>query len=265
MTLFDTSGVFIRSFGTRSQDSVPLGNCVAITQHHTILHCQQSTKLTREDDLKLSYPWLICEFDTLGNVLSHHGKFNRQIVGDKIDKPFTEFKWSFPSFITSRDSQIFLYFFNIPIVVKYDESHVVSQVFNVATSITKPKWVDKNAEKLQHLSPEARAKLALQQMKNAYSIITFISDIAYVAKHSLLFVLQGEEGREGFDRMRSYYLSAYDVNTGHRLMTDMHLQSEKSVYFQHIAVDADGFIYSIHNHQPDNFVIAKYEIIREEI
>ena len=265
MTLFDTSGVFIRSFGTRSQDSVPLGNCVAITQHHTILHCQQSTKLTREDDLKLSYPWLICEFDTLGNVLSHHGKFNRQIVGDKIDKPFTEFKWSFPRFITSRDSQIFLYFFNIPIVVRYDESHAVSQVFNVATSITKPKWVDKNAEKLRHLSPEARAKLAIQRMKNEHSIITFISDMAYVDKHSLLFILQGEEGRQGIDRTRSYYLSAYDVNTGHRLMTDMHLQSEKSVHFQRIAVDQNGFIYSIHNHQPDNFVIAKYEIIREEI
>ncbi len=111
ITLFDTSGVFTRSFGTRSQKSVPQGNCVAITPHHTILHCQQPTKLTKEQDLAHAYPWLICEFDTLGNVLSHHGKFNQRIVGDKIDKPFTEVKWSFPRFITSEDSQTYLYFF----------------------------------------------------------------------------------------------------------------------------------------------------------
>ena len=263
ITLFDTSGVFIRSFGTQSQKSVPLGDCVAFTPRHTILHCQYPTKLTKEEDLALSYPWLICEFDTLGNALSYHGKFNRQIVGDKIDKPFTEFKWSFPRFIISGDSQTFLYFFNIPIVVRYDESNQVSKVFNVATSITKPKWIEKNKKKLQHLSPEARAKLALQRMKNEHSVTTHITDIAYVDKYPILLVLQAEEGRQGIDRTRSHYLSAYNVNTGHRLMTDMPLQSDKSVFLQRMAVDADGFVYCIQNDKPDNFVIAKYEIIRE--
>ena len=270
ITLFDTSGVFLRSFGTRIQDSIPLGNCVAITQHHTILHCQQPTALTREQDLVRDYPWLICEFDTLGNVLSHYGKFNQRIVnqqitGDKIDKPFTDFKWSFPRFIINDDSQTFLYIINIPVVVRYDESHAISKVFNVATSITKPKWNDKNAEKFQHLSPEAKAKLALQRMKNEHSVTTHITDIALVDKYSILLVLQAEEGRPGIDRARAHYLSAYNVNTGHRLMTDMPLQSDKSVFLQRLAVDPDGFVYCIQNDKPDNFVIAKYKIIREEI
>ena len=265
MTLFDTSGVFIRSFGTRSKKSVPLGNCVAITQRQTILHCQQPVTLTREQDQAHSYPWLICEFDTLGNVLSHHGEFNQQVVGDKIDKPFTEFKWSFPRFITSRDSRTFLYFYNIPIVVGYDESNVVSKVLNVATLLTRPTWVDKNAEKLQHLSKEARIKLAIQRMKNEHSVTTHITDIAFVDKHSLLLVLQAEETRQGIRRTRRHYLSAYETNTGHRLMTDMRLQSEKSGFVQRIAADADGFVYCIQNDQPDNFVIAKSEIVLEEI
>ncbi len=264
MTLFDTSGVFIRSFGTQSQKSGPLGNCVAITQHHTILHCQQPTKLTKEQGLAGDYPWLICEFDTLGNVLSHYGKFNQQIVGDKIDKSFAEFKWSFPRFITSGDSQTYLYFSNIPIVVGYDKSHAVSKTFNVSTPITKPIWVDKNAEKLQHLSPEARRNLAFQRLKNEHSVMTFLA-IAYVDKHSLLLTLQTEEVRRGLKRTRAHYLSAYDVNTGHRLMTDMPLPSETPVMYQRIAVDADGFVYCIQSDKPDNFVIAKYEIFREEI
>ncbi len=266
ITLFDTSGVFIRSFGTRSQISVPSGNCVAITQHRTILHCQKPIKLPNKQRLAHNYPWLICEFDTLGNVLSHHGKFNQQIVGDKIDKSLTEFKWSFPRFITSEDSQTYLYFSNIPIVVEYDANHTVSKVFNAATPITKPRWVDKNAEKLQHLSEEARRNLLNQRMKNEHSIRTFISDITYVDKHSLLLVLQTEEVRRGiFDRTRSYYLSAYDVNTGYRLMTDMHIPSDVPLSIQRIPVDQDGFMYCIQNDQPDNFVIAKYKIVREEI
>ncbi len=271
MTLFDTSGVFIRSFGTRSQKSAPQGNCVAITQHHTILHCQQPTALTREQDLAHTYPWLICEFDTLGNVLSHHGKFNqqivnRQIIGDKIDKPFTEFKWSFPRFITNRASQTYLYFSNIPIVVEYDESQAVSKVFNVATTITKPTWVDKSAEKFQHLNDEARRNLVNQRIKNEHSIRTFISDVAYVDKYSVLLVLQTEEVRRGiFDRTRSYYLSAYDVNTGHLLMADMHISSDVPLSIQRIPVDQDGFVYCIQNDQPDNFIIAKYKIVRGEI
>ena len=265
LTLFDTSGVFIRSFGTQSQKSVPVGNCVAITQHHTILHCQQPAKLTKEQSLAGNYPWLICEFDTLGNVLSHHGKFNQQIVDDKIDKPFTEFKWSFPRFITSSDSQIYLYFYNIPIIVRYGKSPAVSKVFYVATPITKPSLANKNAEKQQHLSSEARRKLALQRMRNEHSIATHITDISYVDKYSILLVLQAKETRKGIDRTRAHYLSAYNVNTGHRLMTDMHIPSETPVMLQRIAVDADGFVYCIQNDQPDNFVIAKYEIVREEI
>ncbi len=265
MTLFDTSGVFITSFGTESRDSTPLGNCVAITPHHTILHCQQPIKLTKEQDVAHNYPWLICEFDTLGNMLAHHGKFNQRIVGDKIDKSFTEFKWSFPSFISSGDSQTYLYFYNIPIVVRYDENHAFFKVFNVATLITKPQWVNKNAKTLQHLSSEARKNLALQRMKNEHSIITFISDITCVDKYSILLVLQTEEVRRGLDHTRSHYLSAYSVNTEHRLMTDMPLPSETPIMHQRIAVDTDGFVYCIQNDQPDNFVIAKYKIVREEI
>ena len=270
ITLFDTSGVFIRSFGTRSQTSVPLGNRVAITRHHTILHCQQPAKLTREQGLAHSYPWLICEFDTLGNVLSYYGKFNQEIIGDKLDKPLAEFEWSFPQFIASGDSQTYLWFFNIPIVVRYDDRNAVSRVFNVATPITKPRWIDKDAEKnaakLRHLSNEARARLAFEKMKNEHSMITFLVDIAYVAKHSLLLVLQTEEVRRGIPNWtRSHYLSAYDVNTGQCLMTDMPLQSEIPIRVQRIAVDADGFVYHIQNDEPDNFVIAKYEIVLEEI
>ena len=207
ITLFDTSGVFIRSFGTRSQISVPSGNCVVITPHHTILHCQKPVKLPNKQRLAHNYPYLICEFDTLGNVLSHHGIFNQQIIGDKLDKPLTEFKWSFPRFIISSDSQIYLYFYNIPVVVRYDKSHAVSRVFNVATPITKPEWVDKNAKKLQHLSPEARSNLALQQMKNKHSVMTFLA-IDYVDKYSILLVLQTEETRRGLDQQtRSHYLT----------------------------------------------------------
>ena len=266
ITLFDTSGVFIRSFGTRSQISVPSGNCVAITPHYTILHCQKPIKLPNKQRLAHTYPYLICEFDTLGNVLSHHGKFNQQIVGDKIDKPLTEFRWSFPRFITSGDSQTYLYFSNIPVIVGYDASHAFSKVFNVATPITKPRWVDKNAEKLQHLSEEARRNLVNQRMKNEHSIRTFISDITYVDKHSLLLVLQTEEVRRGiFDQTRSHYLSAYDVNTGHCLMMDMQIPSETPLFIQRIPVDQDGFVYCIQNDQPDNFVIAKYKIVKKEI
>ncbi|MDE0555039.1 MAG: hypothetical protein OXI24_12520, partial [Candidatus Poribacteria bacterium] len=137
-----------------------------------------------------------------------------------------------------------------------------SKVFNVATPITKPIWVDKNAEKLQHLSPEARRNLAFQRLKNEHSIMTFLA-IVYVDKHSVLLTLQTEEVRRGIDRTRSHYLSAYDVNTGHRLMTDMHIQTETQIMYQRIAVDPDGFVYCIQNDKPDNFVIAKYEIIRE--
>lgn len=272
ITLFDTSGVFKTSFGTRSQKSVPLGNCVAITLRQTILHCQQPVALTKEQDLAHSYPWLICEFDTLGNVLSHYGEFNRQIVnkhiiGDKIEKPLTEFKWSFPRFIIGGDSQTYLYFHNIPIVVEYETSHTVSisKVFNIETSITRPRWVDSNAEKLRHLSREARMKLAIQRMKNQHSVTTHITDITYLDKHSLLLVLQAEERRQGNDRIRAHYLSAFDVNTGRRLITDMHLQSERSLFLQRIAADADGFVYCIQDDRPGNFVIAKYEIVLGEI
>ena len=34
---------------------------------------------------------------------------------------------------------------------------------------------------------------------------------------------------------------------------------------QRLASDAEGFVYCIQSDKPDNFVIAKYEIIREEI
>ena len=96
--------------------------------------------------------------------------------------------------------------------------------------------------------------------------MTFLLDIAYVDNYSILLVLQTEEEQRGISRWtRSHYLSAYDVNTGHRLMTDMPLQSETPIMHQRIAVDADGFVYCIQNDQPDNFVIAKYKIVREEI
>ena len=269
MTLFDTSGVFIRSFGTQSKKSVPSGNRIAITRHYTILHCQKPKGLPKMQWLSYSYPYLICEFDTLGNVLSHHGKFNQQIVRDKLDKPLTEFKWSFPQFIATRDSLTYLWFDNLPIVVEYDKSHAVSKVFNVATPITKPQWVDKddekNAEKLRNLSKEERRKLVIEKIKKDHSTTTQMYDIAYVDTHSILLTLQTEEVRRGLDRTRTHYLSAYDVNTGHRLMTDMPLQSETQLTEQSIAVDPDGFVYCIQNDQPDNFVIAKYEIVREEI
>ena len=269
MTLFDTSGVFIRSFGTRSQKSVPSGNCVAITPRHTLLHCQKPSKYPIEQSLSYTYPYLICEFDTLGNVLSYYGKFNQQIVGDKLDKPLTEFKWSFPQFIANRDSQTYLWFGNLPIVVEYDKSHATSKVLSVATSLTSPLWVDKEKK---------RKKLNTQERKNKHSIEhsikTSISHIAYVDKYSILLVLQTKETRRPqFSQWAfGHYLSAYDVNTGHRVMTDMVIQPEITlVHFQNIvmqqsiAVDQDGFFYCIQSDKPDNFVIAKYEIIREEI
>ena len=265
ITLFDTSGAFRTSFGTRSQDSVPLGNCVAITQRQTVLHCQEPAASTRHQDLAHSYSWLISEFDTLGNILSHHGEFNQQVVGHKMGIPLTKFKWSFPRFITGGDSQTFLYFYNIPIVVVYDNSNAVSKVLNVATSLTKPTWVDAGEKKFQQLSSKARVNLARQQMRSDHSVTTHITDIAYVGKYSLLLVLQAEQERKGNTRTRTHYLSAYDVNTGHRLMTDMHLQSESSIFLQRLAADADGFVYCIQNDQPDNFVIAKYKIVLEEI
>ena len=272
ITLFDTSGVFIRSFGTRSQISVPSGNCVAFTQHHTILHCQKPVKLPNKQRLAHDYPWLICEFDTLGNVLSHHGRFNQQIVnhqiiGDKIDKSFTELKWSFPRFITSTsgDTYTYLWFENIPVIVGYGKGNAVSKVFNVATPITKPPWISENEKRLQQLSGEARRSLA-RQLENEHSIQTFIDDIIYIDNHSILLILQTEVVRRGFfDQTRTHYLSTYHVNTGHRLMTDMPIPSETSLFQQCIAVDAEGFVYCIQNDQPDNFVIAKYEIIREKI
>lgn len=272
ITLFDTSGVFIRSFGTRTQDSVPLGNCVAITPYHTILHCQQPIKLTKDQDVAHNYPWLICEFDTLGNVLSHHGKFNqqivnRQVIGDKIDKSFTELKWSFPHFITStsENTHTYLWFENIPVIVGYGKDNAVSKVFNVATPITKPPWISKNEKRLQQLSGEARRRLA-RQLENQHSIHTFIGDIIYIDKYSVLLILQTEVVRRGFfDQTSTHYLSAYDVNTGHRLMTDMLLPSETPLFPQCIAVDTDGFVYCIQSDKPDNFVIAKYEIVRETL
>ncbi len=266
MTLFDTSGVFIRSFGTQSQRSVPQGNCVAITQHHTILHSQNPKGLPKKQWLSYTYPYLICEFDTLGNVLSHYGKFNQQIVGDKLDKPLTEFEWSFPHFIASGKSQTYLWFANIPLVVKNDESNEISKAFNVATPITKPKWVDKDRKKkeeeMRHLSNKEKMMLAIQLMKNDHSTTTQMYDIAYVDKHKILLTLQTEEVRRGFPHWtRTRYLSAYDVHTGQRLMTDIPLQSK----YETLAVDQDGFFYCIQSDKPDNFVIAKYEIIREEI
>ena len=269
MTLFDTSGVFIRSFGTQSQKSVPQGNCIAITQYHTILHCHEPKKYPKKQWQSHTYPYLICEFDTLGNILSHYGKFNQQIVRDKLDKPLTEFEWSFPHFIASGNSQTYLWFVNIPIIVSYDKSNAVSKVFNVATPITKPRWIDKDAEekrkKLQHLSAKEKMMLAIQYMENDHSTTTQMYDIAYVDKHSILLTLQTEEKRRGFPNLtRTHYLSAYDVNTGHRLMTDMPLHSEIQLTYQSIAVDTDGFVYCIQNDQPDNFVIAKYEIVRKE-
>ncbi|MDE0555038.1 MAG: 6-bladed beta-propeller [Candidatus Poribacteria bacterium] len=266
ITLFDTSGVFIRSFGTQSQKSVPSGNCVAITPHHTILHCHEPKKYPKKQWLSHTYPYLICEFDSLGNVLSHYGKFNQQIVGDKLDKPLTEFEWSFPHFIASGNSQTYLWFANIPLVVKYDESNEISKAFNVATPITKPKWVDKDRKKkeeeMRHLSNKEKMMLAIQLMKNDHSTTTQMYDIAYVDKHKILLTLQTEEERRDFPHWtRTRYLSAYDVHTGQRLMTDIPLQSK----YETLAVDQDGFFYCIQSDKPDNFVIAKYEIIRGEI
>lgn len=266
ITLFDTLGVFIRSFGTQTIQSVPSGNRLAITRDHTILHCQQPVGLPKKQWRSYTYPWLICEFDTLGNVLSYHGKFNQEIVGHRLDKPLAEFEWSFPQFIATGDSQTYLWFFNLPLVVKYNDSNAVSRVFNVETPITKPRWVDKNAEKNdekhRYLSKKERANLAFEKLKNEHSTNTTLADIAYVTKHSLLLVLQTVEIRRDFPNWtRSRYLSAYDVNTGHCLMGDTPIPTEIST----IAVDTDGFVYHILNDQSDDFVIAKYEIVLEEI
>ena len=270
ITLFDTSGVFIRSFGTQTQMSIPSGNRVAITQHHTILHCQKPRRLPKDEWRSYSSPWLICELDTLGNVLSYYGEFDQEIVGDRLDRRLVEFEWSFPQFITTGESHTYLWFFNLPIVVRYDESNAVSRVFNVATPITKPRLIDKDAEKdaarLRHLSNKERARLDFETMKTEHVTISYFADIAYVAGHSLLLIMQTIDERRGISYWNySHYLSAYDLTTGHRLMTDMPLQSEKPVLYQRIATDAEGFLYYIQNDQPDDFVIGKYEIVLEEI
>ncbi len=263
ITLFDSSGVFLSSFGTRTKESVPSGNCISITYNKTLLLCSKSVESPKKQMAEHNYPWLICEFDTLGNILSSFAPYNKQVLGDvleKLERPLQEYQFSFAQFRASSPVITHLWLGNIPIVVAYKERQSIEKTIDVRTALTKPEFrqKDKNIGQRQH--PRER----MEQLRKNPRIVTSISDVLFDTKHSLLLVLQHKRTYRGRAPERAYFLSLFDANSEQIILSNMRFPDrEEQPTYVRIDMDAAGAIYCIENDAPDNYVIGKYRLVEE--
>ena len=263
ITLFDSSGVFLNSFGTRTKESVPSGNCISITYNKTLLLCSESVESPKKQMAEHNYPWLICEFDRLGNILSSFAPYNKQVLGDvleKLERPLQEYQFSFAQFRASSPVITHLWLGNIPIVVAYKERQSIEKTIDVRTALTKPEFrqKDKNVGQRQH--PRER----MEQLRKNPRIVTSISDVLFDTEHSLLLVLQHKRTYRGRAPERAYFLSLFDANSEQNILSDMRFPDrEEQPTYVSIDMDAAGAIYCIENDAPDNYVIGKYRLVEE--
>ena len=271
ITLFDSSGVFLNAFGARTKDSAPSGNCLSITSDQTLLLAHKSSKLPRKQIEENNYSWLICEFDTLGHVLSYFAPYNQDVVGDKLERPLREYAFSFPFFRTVSSNIIHLWRENTPIVVVYSRQSILRTI-DVRTALTKPKFREKGGtvRQSQRSTPASLRAMAEKLRKNP-RVETSIRDVLFDEEYSILLVLQQKATRRGtgpggLGSERAYFLSLFDSKSGQNILADMRFpdREEQPVYVR-MDIDSDRAVYCIENDAPDNFVIAKYKIVREEI
>ncbi len=268
ITLFDSSGVFLNSFGVRTKKSVPAGSCISITPQKTLILCSESIESPKKQMAEHNYPWLICEFDTLGNVLSYFAPYNDKVLGDnleKLERPLHEYEFSFAIFRSDSPTITHLWMGNIPIVVAYQDRQSIEKTINVKTALTKPKFREKKENVGQQQGPTAASVRArIEKLRKNPRVETSISDVLFDEEHSLLLVLQQQVTLRGGPPERAYFLNLFDYDSGQNILSDMRFPNvEEQPRYVRIDMDAGGAIYCIENDAPDNYVIGKYRLVEE--
>ncbi len=265
ITLFDSSGAFLNSFGARTKASTPSGNCISITSDRTLLLCHKSSEAPRKQIQENSYPWTICEFDTLGNVLSYFAPYNQEVMGDTLERPLREYEFSFAQFRVASPTITYLWRGNTPIVVAYRGRQAIKKTIDVRTALTKPKFREKKENVGQQQKPTAASiRARIEKLRKNPRVETSISDVLFDEEHSLLLVLQQQVILQGGPPERSYFLNLFDYDSGRNILFDMRFPDrEEQPTYVRIDMDANGAIYCIENDAPDNYVIGKYRLVEE--
>ena len=248
ITLFDSSGVFLNSFGTRTKESAPSGNCISITSNKTLLLSHKSSEAPRKQIQENNYLWTICEFDTLGNVLSYFAPYNQDIVGDKLERSLQEYEFSFALFRSVGPNITYLWRGNTPIVVVYQGRQAIKKTIDVRTALTKPKFREKKENVGQQQRPTAASVRArIEKLRKNPRVETYISDVLFDEAHSILLVLQQQVTlRGGPPAERAYFLNLFDYDSGQNILSDMRFPNvEEQPRYVRIDMDSDGAIYCI--------------------
>ena len=262
ITLFDSSGVFLNSFGAQTKASAPSGNCISITSDKTLLLSHKSPK---KQIAEHNYPWLICEFDTLGNVLSYFAPYNQTVVGDKLESPLQEYEYSLAQFRIASPNITYLWRGNIPIVVAYSGRQSIEKTIDVSTALTKPKFREKGGKVRQSQSPTtASIRAKMEKLRKTPRIETSIKDVLFDEAHSMLLVLQEKRTLRGRAPERVYFLSLFNADSGQNILADMRFPDrEEQPMYVRMDIDSDRAIYCIENDAPDNYIIGKYRLVEE--
>ncbi len=270
ITLFDSSGVFLNSFGARTRESVPAVSCISITSDKTLLLAHKSSKSPKKQIAEHNYPWLICEFDTLGNVLSYFASYNQDIVGDKLERPLQEYEFSAAQFRVASPNITHLWRENTPVVVVYNGRQSIKKTINVSTALTKPEFREKDGNVRQWQRPTAASVRArIEKLRNNPIVKTSISDILFDETHSILLVLQQKRtyrgtGPGGVGSENNYLLSLFNYDSGQNILSDMRFPDrEEQPRYVSIDMDSADAIYCLENDAPDNYVIGKYRLVEE--
>ena len=265
ITLFDSSGVFLNSFGAQTKASAPSGNCISITSDKTLLLSHKSSKSSKKQIAEHNYPWLICEFDTLGNVLSYFAPYNQTVVGDKLESPLQEYEYSLAQFRIASPNITYLWRGNIPIVVAYSGRQSIEKTIDVSTALTKPKFREKGGKVRQSQSPTtASIRAKMEKLRKTPRIETSIKDVLFDEAHSMLLVLQEKRTLRGRAPERVYFLSLFNADSGQNILADMRFPDrEEQPMYVRMDIDSDRAIYCIENDAPDNYIIGKYRLVEE--
>ena len=265
ITLFDSSGAFLNSFGAHTKTSAPSGNCISITSDRTLLLCHKSSEAPKKQIQENSYPWTICEFDTLGNVLSYFAPYNQEVVGDKLERLLRDYEFSFAQFRVASPNITYLWRGNTPIVVAYQGRQAIKKTIDVRTALTKPKFREKRENVSQQQRPTAASiRARIKKLRKNPRVETSISDVLFDEEHSLLLVLQQQVTLRGGPPERYYFLNLFDQGSGQNILSDMRFPDrEEQPTYVRIDMDADGAIYCLESDAPDNYVIGKYRLVEE--
>ena len=265
ITLFDSSGVFLNAFGAQTRESAPAVSCISITSDQTLLLAHKSSKSPRQQIAEHNYPWLICEFDTLGQVLSYFAPYNQNILGDKLERPLQEYKFSAAQFRAVSSNITHLWRENIPIVVVYNGRQSIEKTIHVSTALTKPEFRQEAGKVRQSQRPTAASiRARMKKLRNNPLVKTAISDVLFDEVHSILLVLQQKITYSGSFPERAYFLSLFNADSGQNILADMRFpdREEQSMYVR-MDIDSDRAIYCIENDAPDNYVIGKYRLVED--